>query len=313
MPETDPAAADSKLNQAPVTLASAVPSAEPSAEQLAEQLVRRLAGYGSVLVAFSGGVDSTVVAAAAARGLGQQAMAVTAASPSVSSYQLDWARRCASEIGIRHQVVQTGETDRPEYQRNDTDRCYYCKQSLYGALQDVARQTGFGVIASGTNLDDLSDYRPGLRAGDEAEVVTPLADLKLGKSQVRAIAQLWGLSNHDLPAAPCLASRLAYGVSVTPARLAMIERAESWLRQQGLTDLRVRYHEGDLARIEVPLAELPRLTESAVAAELVSTFTELGFRNVTLDLAGLRSGNLNAGHSQTLSRNNIVQINVTPK
>ena len=263
-------------------------------DALAEQLIDRLRGSDACVVAFSGGVDSAVVAAAAQRALGPHALAVTAVSPSVSADQLATARRVAGEIGIAHREVATGEMDREEYRANDGRRCFWCKQTLYEALGRFCQATGGAAIVSGTNADDLGDYRPGIDAGRRAGVRMPLAELGIGKSQVRSLARLWQLTVWDAPAAPCLSSRIAYGVPVTEARLRMIEQAEAWLRQQaGLNTLRVRLHEGDLARIEVPVEQLGRLVSPPLWKETVEQLRQIGFRFVTLDLEGFRSGNLN--------------------
>ncbi len=259
----------------------------------AERLIARVACLRQVVVAFSGGVDSSVVAAAAVRANLDSLIAVTAQSPSVATWQLDLARRIAKEIGIEHQVISTDEADRPEYIRNDGRRCFYCKQTLYEKLAAVAATSADQVICSGTNADDLGDYRPGIEAGSIAGVQTPLADLNLGKSSVRAIARHFGLSNSDLPASPCLASRIAYGVAVTGERLHRVDLAEAWLRKQGFTDCRVRVHEHELARVEVPVAELHRLTSGPLLGQLSDVLQAFGFRRVTVDPQGLRSGNLN--------------------
>ena len=219
---------------------------------------------------------------------------MTAHSPSVATWQLKLAKKIAGEIGIGHQVVKTTEGDLPEYQRNDRRRCFFCKQTLYQSLGVIAQAHDNATILSGTNADDLGDYRPGIEAGNLANVKTPLAELGLGKSDVRAIAQYFGLSNDALPASPCLASRIAYGIEVTPERLKRVEVAEDWLRQRGFSDCRVRVHEGELARVEVPLGELSRLTQEKLSGELTAELLRVGFRFVTVDLQGLRSGNLNS-------------------
>ncbi|WP_164103129.1 ATP-dependent sacrificial sulfur transferase LarE [Candidatus Laterigemmans baculatus] len=266
---------------------------ESLAAKAAEKLLAFVGTFESAVVAYSGGVDSAVVAAAAAKALGERAIAVTAESPSVAAAALEGARRTAGEIGIRHRVVRTREVERADYRANDGRRCFWCKQTLYETLQHVAREHAAAVILSGTNLDDLGDHRPGIEAGREAGVVTPLADCGIDKETVRAIAQWWKLSVWDLPAAPCLASRVAYGVEVTAERLHSIEQAEQWLREHGCRELRVRLHEGPIARIEVPLEEVPRLTSPPIWPEIHAAFQRFGFRYVTLDLGGLRSGNLN--------------------
>lgn len=267
--------------------------ADEDAVLAADRLVRSIAMHGRCIIAFSGGVDSAVVAAAAVRGLGSNATAVTGRSPSVSEYQLALARRVAEEIGIAHTVVDTHEIDRAEYVANDQQRCYWCKQTLYQTLDRLRRQAATTPLLSGTNADDLGDFRPGIDAGKGAGVITPLADLGIDKAMVRQIARLWKLSVSETPASPCLASRVAYGVEVTPERLRMIESAETWLREAGFSDCRVRFHEGDLARVEVMTSELPRLLNNPLWKDTVAFLKHLGFRFVTLDLEGLRSGSLN--------------------
>lgn len=293
-------------------------------QQLADQLVAQLASIGSCVIAFSGGVDSAVVAAAAIRayrlrfgsgdppsGPGERGegepIAVTALSPAVPAAQREIAARVAVELGIAHRTIETDEGTREAYIRNDTGRCFHCKQTLYGSLQKIADWTSTAAnpqvgappiaadvrLVSGTNADDLGDYRPGIEAGRLAGVQTPLADLGIGKRDVRAIAALWGLSVADLPAAPCLASRIAYGVEVTPERLNRIERAESWLGGHGFSPLRVRLHAGELARIEVAEEAIARLVAQPLIGQLRSHFRELGFRAITVDLEGFRSGSLN--------------------
>jgi uncharacterized protein len=257
-------------------------------------LLATLKGYGRVAVAFSGGVDSTVVAQAAQIALGDLAVAVTAVSDSLAEGELEEARALAERIGIRHRVIRTEEFANPNYVQNSTDRCYFCKSELYGRLSGLLGELGVDVIASGANTDDSGDHRPGMRAASENAVRHPLQECGLGKADVRALAKGWDLPTWDKPATPCLSSRVAYGEAVTPERVRMIDQAEQWLRQRGLRMLRVRYHKGDLARIEVPLDDLPRLADPAIRAELVPAFRALGFTYVTLDLEGFRSGSLNA-------------------
>lgn len=268
-------------------------TAEQDAALAAERLVRFIALHERCIVAFSGGVDSAVVAAAAFRALGSHATAVTGRSPSVSDNQLALAVRVAREIGIEHRVIDTHEIERPEYVVNDRQRCFWCKQTLYQTLDRLRQEAATTPLLSGTNADDLGDFRPGIDAGKRAGVMTPLADLGIDKVLVRRIARLWNLSVAETPASPCLASRVAYGVEVTPKRLRMIESAEAWLRECGFSDCRVRFHEGALARIEVVVNELPRLLDAPLWKETVARLKEVGFRFVTVDLEGLRSGNLN--------------------
>ena len=225
---------------------------DPSRNAQRETLIETLRGYGRVAVAYSGGIDSTVVAQAAYEALGDAAIAVTAVSESLAAGELEEAQDLAQIIGIRHRVIRTEEFADPNYRRNDSDRCYFCKSELYGRLSGMLNELSVEVIASGANTDDLGDYRPGLRAASEHGVRHPLQECGLSKADVRALARGWGLPTWDKPATPCLSSRVAYGEDPTPERVRMIDQAEQWLRQRGLRVLRVRYHKGDLARIEVP-------------------------------------------------------------
>jgi pyridinium-3,5-biscarboxylic acid mononucleotide sulfurtransferase len=246
----------------------------------------------SCAVAFSGGVDSAVVAKAAALSLGDAAVAVTGTSASLAAGELEAAEELARLIGIRHLAISTDELNSPEYLRNAPDRCYHCKTELYTQLERLLPQLGVKTIVNGANADDLGDYRPGMQAASEHRIYSPLADCGITKAEVRELAAGWELPVWDKPATPCLSSRIAYGEEVTPERLAMIDRAERFLRARGLVNLRVRYHKGDLARIEVPLAELPRLCDE-LRRELTAELRRLGFKFVTLDLEGFRSGSLN--------------------
>ena len=269
----------------------------PSPTDVSAKADRLLAVLGSfadgVAVAFSGGIDSTVVARAAHLALGERAVAVTADSPSVARSELADARRLAELIGIRHEVIPTTEFDNPDYQRNDGSRCYHCKSELYDQILARLPELGVGVVCSGANLDDLGDYRPGLTAAAERHVRHPLQEAGFTKADVRALARAWGLPTWDKPASPCLSSRLAPGLAVTPERTARIEQAEAYLKGLGLRDCRVRLHEGELARIEVPVAEVARLAAADVRDRLAGRLRELGFKFVTLDLEGFRSGSLN--------------------
>jgi uncharacterized protein len=258
-----------------------------------DRLLTVLRDLGSVAVAFSGGIDSTVVAKAARLALGDRAVAVTADSASVPRREVDEARRLAEEIGIRHLVVQTEEFTDPDYVRNDGSRCYFCKSELYSRIEDLLPELGARVICSGANLDDQGDYRPGLKAAAEHRVRHPLQEAGFTKADVRALALAWGLPTWDKPASPCLSSRLAPGVAVTRERTGRVEAAEEYLRALGLRECRVRLHEGELARVEVPAAELARFAAPEVREGLVRRLKELGFRYVTLDLEGFRSGSLN--------------------
>ncbi len=259
-----------------------------------DRLLETLRDYGRVAVAYSGGVDSAVVAQAAHLALGANAVAVTAVSESLAAGELEAAEELAKRIGITHRVIRTDEFADANYARNNPDRCYFCKSELYGRLSALLGVLGVDVIASGANVDDAGDHRPGMRAAAENHVRHPLQECGFGKSTVRALALAWDLPAWDKPATPCLSSRVAYGEQVTPERVKMIDEAEQWLRGQGLRLLRVRYHKGDMARIEVPIEELPRLASPEVRNELVEVFRALGFKFVTLDLEGFRSGSLNS-------------------
>src|SRR4051812_48095036 len=267
---------------------------DPALTAQRDHLLETLRGYGRVAVAFSGGIDSTVVAQAARLALGDAALAVTAVSESLAAGELEEAEALARQIGITHRVIRTEEFADPNYLRNNTDRCYFCKSELYGRLEGLLGTLGADVIASGANADDMGDHRPGMRAAGEHGVRHPLLECGLNKAQVRELALAWGLPTWDKPATPCLSSRIAYGEAVTPERTRMVDQAEQWLRRRGLRLLRVRYHKGDLARIEVPVDELPRLAVPEVRNELVGAFRALGFKYITLDLEGFRSGSLNA-------------------
>jgi pyridinium-3,5-biscarboxylic acid mononucleotide sulfurtransferase len=259
-----------------------------------QRLLDLLASFETCAVAFSAGIDSTVLAQAAYLALGDRAVAVTGVSPSLAAGELEEARQLAQTIGIRHEVISTSEFANANYTQNAPDRCYHCKSELYLQIEQIAPRLGVRVIVNGANADDVADYRPGTQAATEHQVRSPLLECGIDKAELRQLALDWGLPIWDKPAMPCLASRVAYGEEVTPERLAMIDQAERLLRAQGLRMVRVRYHKGDLARLEVPLTELGRLIEEAVRQTLVDGFKALGFRFVTLDLEGFRSGSLNS-------------------
>ncbi|PQO42930.1 ATP-dependent sacrificial sulfur transferase LarE [Blastopirellula marina] len=259
----------------------------------AEQLTRHIGGYRQCVVAFSGGVDSAVVAQAAHLALGENAAAVTARSPSVPRSEIEEAIRVAAEIGIRHEIVETQETTNPLYVQNAPDRCFHCKTELYSQIELLVAAIDAPLILNGANVDDQGDHRPGMIAAKNHQVLSPLIECGLTKADVRELAKHWNLSVHDKPASPCLASRIAYGEEATPERLAMIEAAEDYLRGHGLREFRVRYHRGDIARIEVTPERIAELAAEPLRSQLAKKLRELGFRAVTLDLEGFRSGNLN--------------------
>lgn len=262
--------------------------------RLESQLLEILGSYESVAVAFSGGVDSAVVAAAAWRTCGQRAVAITAVSPSLASGELETAREVARQIGIPHRVIETSEFAQEGYIANAGDRCYFCKSELYTQIATLLPTLGMSTICNGANLDDQGDYRPGMRAAQEFEVRSPLMEAGFRKSDVRALAEAWGLPVWDKPATPCLSSRIAYGVEVTPERVARVDAAEQFLRSElGIEELRVRHEAHDLARIELPVEHLGLLSEADRRERINSELRNLGFQYVTLDLDGFRSGSMN--------------------
>lgn len=248
-----------------------------------------LGDLGGAVIAYSGGVDSSFLMAVGHEVLGDRALAVTAVSPSMARREIAGARELADGRGWNHMVVGTHEVGREEYARNSADRCYWCKTELFEVLGPLAEQRSAEVLV-GTNLDDLGDYRPGSRAADEHMVRAPLVEAGLTKSEIRQMSAAMGLPTADKPASPCLASRFAYGVRVTPEGLRRVDRAEEFVRSLGFEVLRVRDH-GDLARVEVEPADIERA--SLLADEITAGLTDLGYRYVTLDLAGFRSGSLN--------------------
>jgi len=244
------------------------------------------------LVAYSGGADSAFLADVAHEVLGLRMVAVTAVSESLAPEERAQAALVARTRGWRHEEIHTREIDRPEYRQNAPDRCFFCKDELFDTLDALAIERRAAVLV-GTNLDDTGDFRPGLRAAREHGVRAPLVEAGLRKDEIRELSRARGLETWDKPASACLASRIAYGIEVTPERLDRVARAESFLRTLGFRQLRVRDH-GELARIEVPLEEVERLTEPVTRAHVVEHLKALGFHHVTLDLEGFRSGSMNA-------------------
>jgi uncharacterized protein len=259
-------------------------------------LVDRLRAWPSLVVAYSGGVDSAYLAYAASRVLGRQALAVTADSPSYPERHRAMALAIASDFALQHEVIHTDELDRPEYRANATDRCYFCKHELYTKLTAIARARGFAAVADGSNADDRGDYRPGRRAAREFGVVSPLDEAGLSKADIRALSHAAGLPTWDEPASACLSSRIPYFSEVTDAKLRQIESAEAALRALGFRVLRVRHHD-DIARIELGRDEMPRALDPLVSAAIERELRALGYKYVTLDLKGYRLGSLNEGIS----------------
>ena len=264
----------------------------PAAEAAEARLDERLRAAGSLLVAFSGGVDSSYLAWRAHRVLGGRALAVTADSPSLPRSQRALAEAVAASFGFAHRVVATREVEDPRYARNDALRCYHCKTELFTVLLALAREEGCARVAYGLIVDDLADFRPGHRAAAEAGVLSPLAEAGLGKEEVRALSRRAGLPTADLPASPCLSSRVPYGTAVTPDVLARVERAEEALRGLGFRELRVR-HLGEGARVEIAGAEMARL-DGPLREAVLAAVRGAGYKDAVIDPAGYRRGSLNA-------------------
>lgn len=257
-----------------------------------QRLIDLIREMGSVVVAFSGGVDSTFVAAAAYDALGDRALAITGISPSIPEVEVEEAKQLAAQIGIRHELIETHEMDRPGYVENSPERCFHCKDELYTLLGKLTEIDGYDFVVDGCNLDDVGDYRPGRRAAAEHGVRSPLIEAGLTKDEIRALSKERGLPTWDKPAMACLSSRIPYGSPVTIEALDQIEAAEMFLRSLGLRQLRVRHH-GAVARIELDESGMAVLMNGGRRNAVVNRFKELGFAYVTLDLAGFRSGSMN--------------------
>jgi len=277
------------VDQTGIPRYSTVPMANPL-QSKREQAVARLRSLGSALVAYSGGVDSTLLLALALEALGDRAVAFTALSPAVAADELEGARAVARQLGARHVEKRSSELEDPRYASNPVNRCYFCKTELYTLAAAEARELGLAFVVSGTNADELADYRPGLRAASEHEVVQPLAEAGLTKAEIRALSRELRLPTWDKPQQPCLSSRIPYGIEVTAERLAQLAQSEMALRALGLREFRVRYH-GEIARIEASAAELDLLVR--VRAEAAAALKAAGFKFVTIDLEPFRSGRLN--------------------
>ena len=261
-------------------------------DQKYEKLKAHIAGMKSVLVAFSGGVDSALVLAIAKQTLNQNVLAVTAQSESLPQRELVEAQRVAEEIGVEHLILTTEEMASTQYRENPTNRCYFCKSELYGKMQAISKERRLAHIVNGINRDDLGDHRPGIQAAKDYNVQSPLADTGFGKEDIRALAKEIGLTVWQKPAMACLSSRVPYGQPISAEKLSMIERAEDILFSMGFSQLRVRHH-GDVARIELLPEEIPQFFTGSIAEEVNTRFKQIGFHFVALDVEGFRSGKMN--------------------
>ena len=271
------------------TIAAATSAAALFKEQQLCALFREM---NSVLVAFSGGVDSTYVAYVATGELGPRALCVTGESASLAEFQRAETAQLVQRFGFQHELIRTEELDDPRYKANAPDRCYFCKTELYEKLSPLALERGYAYVVDGSTTDDLGDYRPGRAAANEHGVRSPLIEVGMSKSEVRELSHRAGLPTWDKPASPCLSSRIAYGTPVTIERLRVVDRGEEIMRELGFREFRVRHHE-ELVRLEIAPAELDRALRREVTNELARRFRALGFRYVTLDLHGYRTGAMN--------------------
>jgi pyridinium-3,5-biscarboxylic acid mononucleotide sulfurtransferase len=280
------------VSDARLPFAAAVEDQDPQLDAKAAALDTRLAGLGSVLVAYSGGVDSAFLAVTAARVLGSRSLCITADSPSYPERHRDLATDVARAFNLRHEIIRTGEMARPEYRANPANRCYFCKHELYTHLSAIARARGYAAIIDGSNADDRGDYRPGRQAAREFGVVSPLDESGLTKAEIRLLAKRAGMSTWDEPASACLSSRIPYHTEVTDEKLRTIEAAERVLHGLGFRIFRVRHHD-TIARIELGRDEIARALDAAVAETIDRELRALGYQHVTIDLRGYRLGSLN--------------------
>lgn len=263
-----------------------------AAEEKEQNLRRMMREMRAVLVAFSGGVDSSYLALVAKQELAENALCVIGISPSVSQIQRDEAEKIAEKFGLNFLKIETEEMNNQDYRANPSNRCYFCKTELYGKLNELAKKRGIAFVLDGTNTDDVGDYRPGKQAAAEKGVRSPLIEVGLSKAEIRELSRRHDLPTWDKPASPCLSSRIAYGIPVTIERLSRVERGEEILRNLGFKEFRVRFHD-ELARLEIAPDEMPKALNLEMTNRLAGEFRKLGFRYVTLDLQGFRTGAMN--------------------
>ncbi|WP_258358966.1 ATP-dependent sacrificial sulfur transferase LarE [Moorella sulfitireducens (nom. illeg.)] len=257
-----------------------------------ELLQKKLTEMGAIVVAYSGGVDSSLLIKVASL-TPARVLAVTAASPTYPREEIEAAARLAQELGVRHMVINTGEMENPAFTANPPERCYHCKKELYARLRELARENGLKTIVDGANADDSGDFRPGIQAAAEFGIRSPLQEVKLTKAEIRQLARYLDLPNWDKPSMACLSSRIPYGQAITPEKLGQVAAAEAFLRQLGLREIRVRHH-GPIARLEVSPSAFTLLIDAKIREKLVNHLHKLGFTYITLDLEGFRSGSMNA-------------------
>lgn len=263
-----------------------------TAQEKYARLLEVLRSLDSVVVAFSGGVDSTFLARAADEALGERALLVTADSETYPASELAAAKELAQTLGMRHLVVETRELENPDYAKNPTNRCFFCKEELFTTLAPIAEREGYRHLVYGANMDDLGDHRPGMESARQRHVRAPLIEAGLGKAEIRELSQALGLSTWDKPSFACLSSRFQYGDRITAEKLRQVDAAEEFVRSLGFRQFRVRHHDR-LARLEIPIEDLPKLWEDGRREAILKRFRELGYLYVTIDLAGFQSGSAN--------------------